>query len=746
MSSETSVIYSTDTIVGTLLGGHRLAGQRATACSRDDRPIMIVAPLDALEAIARDFRRDGLRLAVACADDVECIPQRLERVSLGSDSLDGLLSNSFAVITAAKACDAAVILLDGEASKLRCIDSFLALAEESGASVFSRARIGDNPIGWELCTTAKVRANPSNWKTCPSCKLTFDAAAIEFDNYICPACGSYIRESSLERIRQCFDDGAFFEWEIHVEETDPLGFPGYLEKLDALKEKTGLDEAVKTGTANIWGIPFAFGIMDSSFLMGSMGFVVGEKITRMVRRATKYRLPVVIFSASGGARMQEGLVSLMQMAKISCAISEHGDAGLPYFSVLTDPTTGGVTASFAMQGDVIIAEPKALIGFAGRRVIKDTIKQELPEGFQSAEFALEHGLVDMICPRERLRDTLGGLLALHDPEMVVVAEDVSSAGSGRALIEEYYERSSLDELALLRSKYASDDERAVLSASIKERLLDNNMRNESLSKNSGVEENRAWRSVKLARNTKRPTAKHYIEAIADSFIELHGDRMFSDDGAVICGIGSIDGIPVTIVGLEKGTDLRERIARNFGCAQPEGYRKSLRVMRQAEKFGRPVVCIVDTQGAFCGMEAEERGQGNAIADNLLALAGLKVPVVSVVVGEGGSGGALALALADRVAMQENAIYSVLSPEGFASILWKDGSRAPEAASVMKMSAYEIYEMGLIERVLSEGAAAHEEPKEAAVALKEFVVESLRELVQVEPEELVRCRRERFFAF
>lgn len=259
--------------------------------------------------------------------------------------------------------------------------------------------------------------------------------------------------------------------------------------------------------------------------------------------------------------------------------------------------------------------------------------------------------------------------------------------------------------------------------------------------------NRAWESVQLARNVHRPTALAYIDAFVDGFIELHGDRMFGDDGAIVCGLGWIGGRAVTVIAQEKGRDLRERIARNFGCPQPEGYRKSLRLMRQAEKFGRPVVCLVDTQGAFCGMEAEERGQGNAIADNLLALAGLRVPVVSVLLGEGGSGGALALALADRVAMQEHAVYSVLSPEGFASILWKDRTRAPEAAAVMKMSAAEACEMGIVDAVLSEGAApAHENPEQAAEGVRAYVCATLDELCGVPAHELLRARYERFGKF
>ena len=259
--------------------------------------------------------------------------------------------------------------------------------------------------------------------------------------------------------------------------------------------------------------------------------------------------------------------------------------------------------------------------------------------------------------------------------------------------------------------------------------------------------NRAWQSVQLARNVHRPTARAYIDAFVDGFIELHGDRAFGDDGAVVAGVGWIGGRAVTVIAQEKGADLKERIRRNFGCPQPEGYRKSLRLMRQAEKFGRPVVCLVDTQGAFCGMEAEERGQGNAIADNLLAMAGLRVPVVSVLLGEGGSGGALALALADRVAMQEHAVYSVLSPEGFASILWKDRTRAPEAAAVMKMSAAEACQMGIVDAVLPEGPApAHENPEAAAEQVRAYVVDVLAELCEQSIEEVLEARYERFAKF
>lgn len=257
----------------------------------------------------------------------------------------------------------------------------------------------------------------------------------------------------------------------------------------------------------------------------------------------------------------------------------------------------------------------------------------------------------------------------------------------------------------------------------------------------------AWESVQIARNVHRPTASSYIKVLSPSFLELHGDREFADDKAIVAGLGRINGRPVTIIAQEKGSTLPERIKRNFGCPQPEGYRKTARLMRQAEKFNRPIVCLVDTQGAFCGMEAEERGQGNAIAENLELMAGLHVPVVSVLLGEGGSGGALALALANRVAMQQHAVYSVLSPEGFASILWKDGSRAPEAAEVMGMSADDVFDLGIVDAVLPEGdGAAHENPEQAADIVFAYVDETLEELAALTPDELLAQRQARFARF
>ena len=483
----------------------------------------------------------------------------------------------------------------------------------------------------------KEKANTSvipegMWMKCVNCGETVYTEDVENNNHICPKCGYNFRIDAYHRIEMIIDEGTFEEWDPDLKTDNPLDFAGYEEKIAALQEKTGLKEAVCTGTGKIHGQNVALGVCDSRFLMGSMGEVVGEKITRMFERATNEKLPVIIFACSGGARMQEGIISLMQMAKTSQAIKRHNDAGQLYVSVLTDPTTGGVTASFAMLGDIILAEPGALIGFAGPRVIEQTIGQKLPEGFQRSEFLLKKGFVDAIVNRTDLKDTLSEIIRMHTP------------GENRINTYEYYLKKN---------------------AAIERIPLRNN------------EDMTAWEKVQLSRSITRPAALDYVKSIFKDFIEFHGDRYYGDDGAIVGGIATIGGMPVTVIAQQKGKSTKENIVRNFGMPSPEGYRKALRLMKEAERFGRPVICFVDTPGAFCGIEAEERGQGEAIARNLFEMAALTVPVLSIVIGEGGSGGALAMAVANEVWMLENAIYSILSPEGFASILWKDSKKGYE---------------------------------------------------------------------
>ena len=541
-------------------------------------------------------------------------------------------------------------------------------------------------------------------RKCNACKAAFFVDEVKQNHYICPHCGNYFHMPAYRRIKMIADRKSFVEWDAEMEEQNPLQYRGYEEKLRALQEKTGLNEAVVTGKCTIKGISVALGVCDCRFMMSSMGKVVGEKITRVFERATEEKLPVILYICSGGARMQEGLVSLMQMAKTSMALRKHSDAGLLYVPVLTDPTTGGVTASFAMLGDIILAEPKALIGFAGPRVIEQTIGQKLPKGFQKAEFLLEHGFIDKIVERDDQRIVLADILKLHENKgqnsstSKVAESHISDKSNGNTVWPKFIPSGSFT----------------------------------------------PWEHVQLARAKTRPTGKDYIEALFDDFIEFHGDRHCGDDAAVIGGVAFFHGHPVTVLAQEKGEGTKENIARNFGMVSPEGYWKSLRLMQQAEKFHRPVICLVDTPGAFCGLEAEERGQGEAIAKNLYTLAGLTVPVLSIVIGEGGSGGALAFAVSDEVWMLEHSVYSILSPEGFASILWKDSKKAKEAAEVMKLTAADLCEMGMIEHVIPETEpVSRENMEDVAGCLENGIADFLEKYSGKEPEELLEHRYQRF---
>ena len=556
-------------------------------------------------------------------------------------------------------------------------------------------------------------------KKCNKCGAAILSEEVINGAYICPKCHGYFRVPAYKRIEMIADEGSFEEWDMDLDgmdgPPDPLQFKGYSEKIKKLREQTGLKEAVVTGRVKINGTQAVIGVCDGRFMMASMGYAVGEKITRAVERATNEKLPVILFTCSGGARMQEGIISLMQMEKTSAALKRHSDAGLLYVTVLTDPTTGGVTASFAMLGDIIIAEPQALIGFAGPRVIEQTIGEKLPEGFQRAEFLLEHGFVDQIVKRENMKPVLGRILKMHDH----VHPDCRKGKEVRK----------------------SDRTEPVPKAGMTEKKAGKKAAEQEPWSEKSLT---AWERVCRSRSKERPAGKDYIDILFEDFVELHGDRYYRDDPAIIGGIAYFQGICVTVIAQAKGRTTKENLERNFAMPSPEGYRKARRLMKQAEKFHRPVINFVDTPGAFCGMEAEERGQGEAIARNLFELSGLKVPVLSVVIGEGGSGGALALAVADEVWMLENSVYSVLSPEGFASILWKDSSRSAEAAKMMKLTAADLKKLGVIERVFPEPQNFSVlTMKPTAELLRAGLAEFLTKYQKLETKDLLEGRYERF---
>jgi acetyl-CoA carboxylase carboxyl transferase subunit beta len=499
-----------------------------------------------------------------------------------------------------------------------------------------------------------------------------------------------------DRLAITADEGSFLEFDGAMNSRNPIAYPGYEEKIAGLRSECGAAEAVVTGRCTIEGHDALIGIMDSHFMMASMGSVVGEKIARLFEYGALHKLPVVLFTASGGARMQEGTVSLMQMAKTAGAAARHGRAGQLYITVLCDPTTGGVQASFASLGDIIIAEPGALVGFAGKRVIHDTIGHSLPDHFQTAEFICEHGFADMVVPRPELKGTLARLLRFHG---------TGGAEAGRAA--------------------------AVAGAAAGKGAV--------APGGGGASRLSAVQKLERLRNLNRPGAQDYLPLIFDDFTEFHGDRCFGDDPAVLAGLAALKGRPVTVIAQPRGTDIEGLKRTNFSMPHPEGYRKALRLAKEAEKFRRPVICFIDTPGAFCGVGAEERGQGEAIARNLAEFMTLKTPVVSIVVGEGGSGGALALGVCDELAMLENALYSVINPRGFASILWKDPGREKEAAELMKIGAGDLKAFGICDVIIGE----NEDIAVTAEYMRDYFVSALERLCSVDADLLIERRYEKF---
>ena len=524
--------------------------------------------------------------------------------------------------------------------------------------------------------TAQVR--------CTKCSENVTESVLWRDLRVCPACGHHAAMTAFERVRSLLDAGSFEETNHQLVSVDPLGFSDlqpYRERVMAARAKTGMPEAALTGRGTIQGQLVVLAIVDFGFLGGSMGSVVGEKIALAFEEAVERKLPIVTVVASGGARMQEGMLSLVQLAKTAAAAERAHINHVPYISILTHPTTGGIYASFASQGDITIAEPGALIGFAGPRVISGVTKQEGALQSHSAEYLLQRGFIDLIVERGSLHHALATILRLiasgNKRVTPATAAPVAAAPAAAA-------------------------------SAVADRTYD-----------------AAWDVVQIARHPERPTSLDYIRRISPQFVELHGDRAYGDDAAIVAGLGEIGGRGVVIVGLERG---HGDPARRGGAALPEGYRKALRMMRLARRLRCPLVTLIDTPGAFLGVEAEERGLAVALSECLAEMSALPVPVVTAIIGEGGSGGALALGVADRVLMQEHAIYSVIAPEGAAAILYRDVARAPEVAAALKITAADCRKLGVADVLVAEPAgAAHTAPDLAAALLRDAIVTALADL-------------------
>jgi acetyl-CoA carboxylase carboxyl transferase subunit beta len=508
---------------------------------------------------------------------------------------------------------------------------------------------------------------------------------------VCGNCRYHFQLSAVERIDLLADPDSFKPSNPTLVSVDPLVFTdriSYRDRLERARRETGLNEAVVTGTARINGRDCILAVFDFNFMGGSMGSVVGEKVALAMEMALDRRSPFIAVVASGGARMQEGMLSLVQMGKTAATAMRLHQAGVPSITVLTNPTTGGVYASFASQGDFLFAEPGALIGFAGPRVIEQLTGEAPPAGTHTAEFLLEHGQLDGVVDRARQRGVLATLLQLFQSR---------GPSEVRNAPEAY------------RPQTAQPPS--------------------------------AWPEVQLARRGDRPTATDYIRRLMPQFVELHGDRVYGDDAAVIAGIGDLAGMTVCAIGQERGHGDPQR---NGGHVKPEGFRKAARIMRLAAELRLPLVTFIDTPGAHLDYGSEARGLAGALSSCLANMSVLPVPVVSVVIGEGGSGPALALGVADRILMQEHAVYSVIAPEGAAAIVHRDAARAQDIVDALKITAYDCLVLGVVDAIVPEPEnGAHIDPDYAALLLRGELVSSLIELRKRDSRRLVDERFRKF---
>src|SRR5579864_2421081 len=503
---------------------------------------------------------------------------------------------------------------------------------------------------------------------------------------VCSACRFPAPLTAWQRIDQLIDRGSFQETDRHLKSGNPIGFSvgltSYEKQVAAAQEATGLLDAVVTGRARLTGRRVVLVVFDFRFLGGSMGSVVGEKIARAFEIARKERVPAIVVCSSGGARIQEGMVALFQMAKTALFAAELREQGVPLIIVLSDPTMGGVLASFASMGDVIVAEPHARVAFVGPRVHEKALGDVAPPG--TAGFALQHGSIDAIVERQNLRMVLGQLAALlRTPEPRAVRR-------GRAPEPSVH----------------VGEERSV------------------------------WETVELARHAGRPSGRRLVAGVFEHSVELHGDRVGEDDDSIAAVVARLAGRAVVVVA-------QDRRSSSGGKTRASGYRKAQRAFTLAERFKLPLITLVDTPGAATDAEAEASGITAAVAESLARLSRLRTQVINVVVGEGGSGGALALSTGDRLLMLENAIFSVIGPEAASTILYRDAAHARELAGHLKLTARDLVGLKLVDRIVPEQPAGHEAPDLMAGMLRQALIEELDGMDHLSIKVLLSRRESRF---
>ena len=507
---------------------------------------------------------------------------------------------------------------------------------------------------------------------------------------VCPFCRFHYTVTARQRIELLADKGTFKEFYKYVSSVEPLSFSRrarYRKFLAQDQDRTGLTEAVVTGKCRIGDIEAMLIVLDFGFMGGTMGSVVGEKVSMAFENAARKALPAVAVVSGGGTRIQEGVLSLMQMAKTVTAANRLRNEEVPFIVVLANPSTGQAYASFANLADVILAEPGSLIGLSPLRTLREVSKMPLPLDAHTAEAHVGHGLLDNVVDRENLQ-----------PRVVSLLEILTA-----------HKRGSSNHKSLLKAE-------PQICAEVE-----------------------PWEAVSAARNTERPQASAYFRSMLDPFIELRGDRLNSDDRSIVAGLGFMEGQPVAVIGQQR----RPLVEGERYHVFPDGLRKAQRVIDLASRFKLPLVTLIDTQGADPGLEAEEQGIGNAIATTLSSMLTVPTPMVSVVIGEGGSEGALALGLSDRILIQQYAVYSPMSVHTLGAA-HHDHMLDREAAEALMLTAHDCVELGIADQVVGEPeGGAHVDPREASSSLKTAILANIVQLAKMSQGKLLKKRYRKF---
>ena len=508
---------------------------------------------------------------------------------------------------------------------------------------------------------------------------------------VCPFCRFHYTVTARERIELLVDKETFKENYKYVKTVEPLSFSRrnrYRKFLEQDQNRTGLTEAAVAGKCRIGDVETMLIVLDFGFMGGTMGSVVGEKVSMAFENAARRGIPAVAVVSGGGVRIQEGVLSLMQMAKTVTAANRLRDEEVPFIVVLANPSTGQAYASFANLADVILAEPGSLIGLSPLRILREVSKMPLPLDAHTAEAHVGHGLLDNVVDRENLQPRIASILQI-----------------------------------LTAQKHGKSNHKNLLKSEPEE-----------------CDEVEPWEAMTAARNSERPQASSYFRSILDPFIELRGDRLNSDDRSVVTGIGFMDGLAVAVIGQQRRTLAEGERYHVF----PDGLRKAQRLIDLASRFKLPLVTLIDTQGADPGLEAEEQGIGNAIARTLSSMLTVPTPMVSVVIGEGGSEGALALGLSDRILMQQFAIYSPISVNHTLGAAHHDHMLDREAAEALMLTAHDCLELGIADEVVPEpDGGSHVDPHEASAVLQTAILANLYQLSKMSEGKLLKRRYKKF---